>query len=87
MSGVFYKTAVLQPPRSRDWLNSKQKDTPEFQRQVQEVCATYQKAPERLENEGIHTVCVDEKTGMQALERAAETLPMKPGLPEAREHD
>ena len=54
---------------------------------MQEVCATYQKAPERLENEGIHTVCVDEKTGMQALERAAETLPMKPGLPEAREHD
>lgn len=54
---------------------------------MQEVCDTYRKAPERLASEGIHTVCVDEKTGMQALERAAETLPMKPGLPEAREHD
>ena len=51
------------------------------------MCDTYRKAPERLENEGIHTVCVDEKTGMQALERGAETLPMKPGLPEAREQD
>lgn len=51
------------------------------------MCDTYRKAPERLENEGIHTVCVDEKTGMQALERGAETLPMKPGLPEAREHE
>jgi len=54
---------------------------------VQEVCDTYLKAPERLENEGIHTICVDEKTGMQALERVAETLPMKPGLPESREHE
>jgi DDE superfamily endonuclease len=78
---------VLQPQRSRYWLNAKEKDTPEFQRQVQDVCDTYRKAPERLKNEGIHTICVDEKTGMQALERVAETLPMKPGLPESREHE
>jgi hypothetical protein len=78
---------VLQPQRSRYWLNAKEKDTPEFQRQVQDVCATYRKAPERLKSEGIHTICVDEKTGMQALERVAETLPMKPGLPESREHE
>jgi DDE superfamily endonuclease len=45
------------------------------------------KASERLKNEGIHTICVDEKTGMQALERSAETMPMKPGLPESREHE
>ena len=51
------------------------------------MCDTYKKAPERLENEGIHTICVDEKTGMQALERAADTLPMKPGIPESREHE
>lgn len=51
------------------------------------MCDTYVKAPERLENEGIHTICVDEKTGMQALERAADTLPMKPGIPESREHE
>lgn len=48
---------------------------------------TYLLAPERLKNEGIHTICVDEKTGMQALERAAETRPMQPGLPESREYE
>jgi hypothetical protein len=79
--------AALQPHRSRYWLNSKDKDTPAFQRQVEEVCDTYAKAPERLKNEGIHTVCVDEKTGMQALERAAETKPMMVGEVEKREHE
>jgi transposase len=57
------------------------------QQHVREVCETYQKAPERLKSEGIHTVCVDEKTGMQALERAAETKPMRPGQVEKREHE
>lgn len=78
---------MLQPHRSRYWLNSKEKDTPEFKRRVQDVCDTYLKAPERLKTEGIHTISVDEKTGMQALERKAETLPMKPGIPESREHE
>lgn len=78
---------MLQPHRSRYWLNSKDKDKPEFKRQVQEVCDTYREAPDRLKNEGIHTVSVDEKTGMQALERKAATLPMKPGIPESREHE
>ena len=50
-----------------------------FERQVREVCATYQAAPQRLEKEGIHTVCVDEKTGIQALEHAAPIKPMRPG--------
>jgi len=49
------------------------------------VCETYQEAPKRLENEGIHTVCVDEKTGIQALEHAAPIKPMKPGHIEKRE--
>ncbi len=52
---------------------------------MREVCATYQAAPQRLEKEGIHTVCVDEKTGIQALERAAPTKPMRPGDIEKRE--
>jgi hypothetical protein len=56
-----------------------------FEQQVREVCETYQAAPQRLEKEGIHTVCVDEKTGIQALERKAPTKPMKPGQEERRE--
>ena len=46
---------------------------------------TYREAPNRLKDEGIHTVCVDEKTSIQALEPAAPTLPMRPGLIERRE--
>ena len=48
---------------------------------------TYRAAPERLENEGIHTVCVDEKTGIQALERIAPTKPTRPGQVEKREFE
>jgi len=38
------------------------------------------------EQQGIHTISVDEKTGIQALERDAPTQPMEPGKPERREH-
>jgi len=53
---------------------------------VAAVCETYREAANRLKAEGIHTVCVDEKTGIQALERVAETLPVQPGMVERREH-
>ena len=85
--GRFLKDSALKPHRSRYWLNAPDKDSPEFPAQVQAVCETYQQAKERLETKGIHTVCVDEKTGMQALERISETLPMKPGLVECREYE
>ena len=42
------------------------------------MCDCYQAAPARLA-QGIHTVCVDEMTGIQAKERVAETRPMRPG--------
>ena len=51
------------------------------------MCETYREAPKRLENEGIHTVCVDEKTGIQALERKAPTKPMRPGEVEKQEFE
>ena len=52
---------------------------------MRDVCETYRAAPKRLETEGIHTVCVDEKTSIQALEPSAPTKPMRPGLIERRE--
>jgi len=52
---------------------------------VRDVCETYRAAPKRLEKEAIHTVCVDEKTSIQALEPKAPTKPMRPGLIERRE--
>lgn len=53
---------------------------------VARICEIYRQAPE-LEKQGTHVVSSDEKTGIQALERAAPTKPMKPGLDERREFE
>ena len=42
---------------------------------------------ERLHQEGTHLISVDEKTGIQALERIHPTRPMEPGKPEAVEFE
>ena len=42
------------------------------------VCDTYHEAPALEKKYGTHTVCTDEMTGMQALERNAPSLPMIP---------
>ena len=46
----------------------------------------YQAAPAAAE-QGVQTVSIDEMTGIQALERAAKSLPMKPGHVERREFE
>jgi hypothetical protein len=76
----------LSPHRSRYWLNAKIENTEEFERSVENVCQTYLSATEN-ELQGIHTVSVDEKTGIQALEREAPTKPMEPGKPERIEYN
>ena len=43
------------------------------------MCDLYEQAP-KLHAQGIHLVSTDEKTGIQALERAAPTKPMQPGV-------
>jgi len=40
-----------------------------------------------LEALGCHVASTDEMTGIQALERAAPTKPLRPGCPERREHE
>ena len=82
----FLHTASLKPHQSRYWLNAEPKDREQFDAQVRTVCACYEQAPQRLA-EGIHTASVDEKTGMQALERKAPTKPMRPGQVEKREFE
>ncbi len=57
-----------------------------FTAQVETVCTVYAYAP-MLEALGCHVVSTDEMTGIQALERAAPTKPMRPGRPERREHE
>ena len=77
----YLAEAELQPHRSKYWLNTTEKDPLLFEQQVQVVCQCYLKAPELYFQHHTHTVSVDEMTGIQALERNAKTLPMKPGQP------
>jgi hypothetical protein len=81
------REAERQPHRSRYWLNTTEKDPEQFQAQVQIVCACYHDAPQLYFHHDTHTISVDEMTGIQALERMATTLPMKPGRTERREFE
>jgi len=83
----YLRQAELQPHKSRYWLNTTEKDPELFQAQVEMVCACYHDAPELYQRHDTHTICVDETTGIQALERIAATLPMKPGQVERREFE
>jgi len=75
--GRLWAEAHLKPHLSRYWLNSRPEDPPAFDAQVRLVCDLYQQAA-ALQRRGVHLVSTDEKTGIQALERLAPTLPMQP---------
>ncbi|WP_083934170.1 IS630 family transposase [Sciscionella marina] len=55
---------------------------PLFVEKVVDVVGLYHNPPERA-----MVLCVDEKSGMQALDRSQPVLPMMPGMPERRSHD
>jgi transposase len=55
---------------------------PLFIEKVIDVAGLYHNPPERAV-----VLCVDEKSGMQALDRSQPVLPMMPGMPERRTHD
>jgi transposase len=75
----YLREAALQPHKSRYWLNTTEKDPVKFAAQAKAVCDTYLAAPALEKSQGTHTVCVDEMTGLQALERNAPTKPMIAG--------
>lgn len=58
----------------------------DFAAHVETICTVYADAP-MLEALGCHVASTDELTGIQALERAAPTKPMRPGCPERREQE
>ena len=68
----------------RFWLTAK--PDPEFEAKCADVCAMYQGAV-GADPGAERVVSIDEMTGIQALERIARTLPMKPGLVERREFE
>jgi hypothetical protein len=75
--------AELRPHKSRYWLTS---HDPDFEAKVLDVCRLYLDAPV-LYQRGELVICVDEKTGIQALERARPTTPAKPGQDERRDYE
>ena len=55
---------------------------PQFVDKVRDVVGLYLNPPDAAV-----VLCVDEKTGIQALDRAAPILPLLPGTPQRRSHD
>lgn len=61
-------------------------DPAQFAQQVEQVCALYAQA-KSLRDGGVHVLSCDEMSGIQALERAAPSLPLQPGHVERREFE
>jgi DNA-binding CsgD family transcriptional regulator len=55
---------------------------PQFEAKVRDVVGLYLDPPDRA-----LVLCVDEKSQIQALDRTAPLLPLRPGLPERQTHD
>jgi transposase len=72
--------AKIRPHRIKYWLFSKDEKDPQFDERVVSVCDAYRDAVSLYEQEGVHTISLDEMTGIQALERIAPDLPVAPGL-------
>jgi transposase len=69
----------LQPWRSQTFKFS---TDPQLEAKVRDIAGLYLNPPENAV-----VVCVDEKTQIQALNRTAPILPIRPGLPEKATHD
>jgi transposase len=75
----IWRAFGLQPHRQETWKLSKD---PLFVDKVRDVVGLYLNPPERAV-----VLCVDEKSQIQALDRTAPILPMRPGIPERATHD
>ena len=75
----IWRAFGLQPHRQQTWKLSKD---PLFVDKVRDVVGLYLNPPERAV-----VLCVDEKSQIQALDRTAPILPMRPGIPERATHD
>lgn len=75
----IWRAFALQPLRTESFKLSR---GPLFIDKVRDIVGLYLNPPERA-----LVLCVDEKSQIQALERTAPLLPMRPGLAERRAHD
>jgi transposase len=84
--GRLLREMDVKPHRSKYWLHPEIEDEEEFSRACAEISNLYLQAPQ-LAAHGTHVISVDEKTGIQALDRTQPILPMRPGQVERRTHD
>jgi len=75
----IWRAFALQPHRSETFKLSKD---PLFVDKVRDIVGLYMSPPENA-----MVLCVDEKSQIQALDRTAPLLPMRPGQVERRTHD
>ena len=75
----IWRAFALQPQRSETFKLSRD---PLFIDKVRDIVGLYLNPPDRA-----LVLCVDEKSQIQALERTAPLLPMRPGQAERRAHD
>ena len=84
---TILKQGDIKPHKTQYWLNSRIRNTDcDFDTRVSEICFIYQKSIE-LHKKNIHVISVDEKSGIQAIERANSNLPVRPGSIEKVEHE
>src|SRR5260370_34174033 len=87
MPGGYSKEADLKPHLIRYWLTPADDDPPEERdERIADVCAMYRQAPARV-GAGDRIISTDEMTGVNALERAAPSFPLRPGKVERREFE
>ena len=77
--GRIWRKFEIKPHRSDGFKLS---TDPLFVDKVVDVVGLYHNPPEKAV-----VLCVDEKSGMQALDRSQPVLPAMPGMPERRSHD
>jgi transposase len=75
----LWRRVGVQPHRTRTFKFS---TDPELDAKVRDVVGLYLNPPEKAV-----VLCVDEKSQIQALDRTAPILPLRPGLPASATHD
>jgi transposase len=75
----IWRSHRIQPHRERSFKLS---NDPQFNEKVRDVVGLYMNPPDKAV-----VICVDEKSGMQALDRSQSILPLRPGMPASRSWD
>jgi transposase len=75
----IWESHRIQPHRERSFKLS---TDPKFNEKVRDVVGLYMNPPDKA-----IVICVDEKNGIQALDRSQTILPLRPGMPASMSYD